>query len=204
LVTMSLLKDALYLQVPSQSNHGPVIVLMHQYALVEDGTTIHSFLQMEWNQGSVDDWSQHMGGHQWLLTLNGYQISLNMCCGLAYMDMHPFTDNNWDWHPHIILTLKTPWDLRPLSWAVWWPQLVWVCGWPCLLNPDFDAHGDYHHCVAQSAASLFTDEEAPDDNRDHNSSTWASLMEEALDGIVTSCVLQANLHCQLSNPLGPW
>jgi hypothetical protein len=61
---MSLLKDALYLQVPSQSNHGPVIVLMHQYALVEDGTTIHSFLQMEWNQGSVDDWSQHMGGHQ--------------------------------------------------------------------------------------------------------------------------------------------
>jgi hypothetical protein len=31
----------------TQSNQGPVIVLMHQYALVEDGTSIHSSLQME-------------------------------------------------------------------------------------------------------------------------------------------------------------
>ncbi len=63
-----------------------------------------------------------------------------------------------------------------------------------LLNPDFNAHGDYHHYIAQSAASLSTDKEAPDDHGDHNPSTLVSLMEEALDGIVTSCVLQANLH----------
>jgi hypothetical protein len=41
----------------TQSNQGPVIVLMHQYALVEDGMSIHSSLQKEWNQVSVDDWS---------------------------------------------------------------------------------------------------------------------------------------------------
>jgi hypothetical protein len=56
---------------------------MHQYALVEDGITIHSSPQMEWNQVSVDDWSQHVGGHQRLLTHDGYQIPLNMCHGLA-------------------------------------------------------------------------------------------------------------------------
>jgi hypothetical protein len=41
----------------TQSNQGPVIVLMHQYTLVENGMTIHSSPQMEWNQVSVDDQS---------------------------------------------------------------------------------------------------------------------------------------------------
>jgi hypothetical protein len=67
-------------------------------------------------------------------------------------------------------------------------------GLSILLNPDFDAHEDYHHCIAWSAASLPTDEEAMDDNGVNNPFTWASLMEEALDGIITSFVLQANLH----------
>jgi hypothetical protein len=89
---------------------------MHQqYALVEDGTTIHSSLQMEWNQVSVDDQSKHMGGHQQILTLDGYQIPLNMCHGLAYMDMCPFTDDDWDSLPHVALTLKTPWDPQVLD-----------------------------------------------------------------------------------------
>jgi hypothetical protein len=48
----------------TQSNQGPVIVLMHQYALMEDGMSIHLSPQMDWNQVSVDDWSQCMGGHQ--------------------------------------------------------------------------------------------------------------------------------------------
>jgi hypothetical protein len=49
----------------TQSNHRPVIVLMHQYgALVKDGMTIHLSPQMEWNQVSVYDWLQCVGGHQ--------------------------------------------------------------------------------------------------------------------------------------------
>jgi hypothetical protein len=70
--------------------------------------SIHSSLQKEWNQVSVDDWSWHVGGHQQLLTLDGYQILLNMCRGLAYMDMCPFTDDSWDSLPHVALTLETP------------------------------------------------------------------------------------------------
>jgi hypothetical protein len=84
---------------------------MYQYALVEDGMTIHSSPQMEWNQVSVDDWSW-VGGHQCLLTLDGYQRPLNMHCGQAYsaMDMCPLTDKDWDHLSHVTLMLKTPWD----------------------------------------------------------------------------------------------
>ncbi len=73
------------------------------------------------------------------------------------------------------------------------------------LNLDFDAHGNYRHSIAQSAATLTTDDEPPDDHGDYNPSTWASLMEEAFDGIVASCVLQAILHrlsMQVLKP--PW
>jgi hypothetical protein len=47
-----------------QSNLGLMIILVNQYALMEDGTMIHSSSQMEWNQVSVDDQSKHVGGHQ--------------------------------------------------------------------------------------------------------------------------------------------
>jgi hypothetical protein len=30
--------------------------------------------------------------------------------GLACMDMHPFTNEDWDYLPHIALMLGTPWD----------------------------------------------------------------------------------------------
>jgi hypothetical protein len=62
---------------------------------VKDGMTIHSSPQMEWNQVSVYDWLQCVGGHQQLLALDGYQIPLNMHHGLAYMDMCPFIDDTF-------------------------------------------------------------------------------------------------------------
>jgi hypothetical protein len=79
-------------------------------ALVEDETTIHSSPQMEWNQVSFDDWLQYVGGHQQLLTLDGYQIPINMHHDLVYMDMCPLTDKDWDCLPHIALMLETPWN----------------------------------------------------------------------------------------------
>jgi hypothetical protein len=63
---------------------------------------------------------------------------------------------------------------------------------PCLLNPDDDTHGDYHHCIAQSVTSLPDDEETPKDIEDYTSSTWASLTKDALDNIVESCVHESS------------
>jgi hypothetical protein len=57
-----------------------------------------------------------------------------------------------------------------------------------LLNPDFDAHGNYCHHITQNATSLPDDEEPPTDIEDYTSSTWASLTKDTLDNL-ESCVL---------------
>jgi hypothetical protein len=164
---------------------------MHQYALMEDGTTMHSSPQMEWNQVSVDDWSQHVGGHQHLLPLNGYQILLKMCHGLAYMDMHPFSDKDWDHLLHIALTLETPWDPQVLdSEQSNDPNWFDHSNDPlCLIWTLMHMGTTMHHCITQSATSLPDDEKTPTDVKDYTSFTWASLTEDALNTIVESSVL---------------
>jgi hypothetical protein len=114
------------------------------------------------------------------------------------MDMCPFTDDDWDSLPHVTLTLETLWDLQVLDLEQFDdPNWFEHADDPPLLNPDFDgtAHGNYCHCIAQHAATLTTDDKTPDDDhRDYYPSTWAPLTEDALDGIVASCILEANLH----------
>jgi hypothetical protein len=72
-----------------------VIVLMHQYALVEDGMSIHSSLQKEWNQVSWqdlhDDDKTCMQSSYWELILeNGQWVGCWITDGLCAL---PIT--NW-------------------------------------------------------------------------------------------------------------
>jgi hypothetical protein len=70
--------------------------------------------------------------------------------GFAYMDMCPFTNNDWASLPCIMLTCKTPWDPQVLDLKQSDDPDWFACadGPPPLLHPDFDAHGDYHpHCT---------------------------------------------------------
>ena len=60
---------------------------MHQYAYLGKGKTIHSSAQIEYYKNSVDDKSSKVGGKQHIVTLDDYFIPLNICNGLAYMDM---------------------------------------------------------------------------------------------------------------------
>jgi hypothetical protein len=61
----------------------------------------------------------------YLIIIRRYKITLNMHCGLAYMDKHPFINKDWDHLPHIVaLMLKTPWVLdleqsNALDWFEW-------------------------------------------------------------------------------------
>ena len=48
----------------TNSNRGPVILIMNQYAPVGKGTSIHSLPQMEWYNVQVDDKSIKIGGAQ--------------------------------------------------------------------------------------------------------------------------------------------
>jgi hypothetical protein len=67
-----------------QTQKGTIIGIIHQYALLKKGSTIHSPCQFEWYKNDVNDKSINVpGGLQRILTLDGYIIPLCIKDGLA-------------------------------------------------------------------------------------------------------------------------
>jgi hypothetical protein len=132
----------------THSNHGPMILIMHQYAHSGNGHSIHSSPQLEWNGVDVDDKSARVDGKQRLVTFDGFSIPINIRRGLPYIDMCPHTDQEWEMLPHVLLTEDTDWDPMHLDHEqgddpAWYEQQ----DDPPLLNSDFDLCGDYHHRI---------------------------------------------------------
>lgn len=93
------------------SHLGPVVMIMHQYAYHGKGKTIHSSVQIEHHGNEVNDRSSKLrGGKQCITTVDGYVIPLHIRGGLAYMDMHPPDDEEYDNLPHVFLTSDHEWD----------------------------------------------------------------------------------------------
>ena len=65
---------------------------------------------MEWYKVEVDDKSFKVGGKQQLTMLDVFMIPLDICQGLAYLEMHPFMDQEWNKLLHVILTHENIWD----------------------------------------------------------------------------------------------
>jgi len=93
-----------------KTQRGEVIIILHQYAYTGKGKTIHSSGQMEWHKQLVDDKSLKVGGKQQIRTLDGYIIPLDIKSGLPYVRMRPYTDDEWDTLPHVILTGDDNWN----------------------------------------------------------------------------------------------
>jgi hypothetical protein len=91
------------------TQRGPVIVIMNQYAGTLKGKTIHSSGQLEWFKQLVDDKSIKVGGLQRITTPEGYVIPINIRSGLPYVTMRPYTDDKWENFPHVMLTLQADW-----------------------------------------------------------------------------------------------
>lgn len=89
---------------------GEVIAIMHQYAYVGNGKTIHSCVQLETHKQTMHDRSKKIGGMQCIEMLDGYIIPLNIRQGLPYMSIRPYTDSEWETLPHVILTTDVEWD----------------------------------------------------------------------------------------------
>jgi len=91
---------------------GPVCVILHQYALLGKGKSIHSSVQMECHDIVVDEKSRKLrqGGQQCLTTVEGYKIPLSIRRGLPYMDMYSSSDHELDSFPHVVLTSDADWD----------------------------------------------------------------------------------------------
>jgi hypothetical protein len=134
----------------TQSNRGPVVLIMHQYAHSGKGHSIHSSPQLEWNGVDVNDKSACVSGKQQLVTFDSFSIPINIRRGLPYIDMRPHTDQEWEELPHALLTEDANWDPTHLDHKhdpAWYEQQ----DDPPLLNSDFDLCGDYrHHIVYKS------------------------------------------------------
>jgi hypothetical protein len=93
------------------TQRGEVLLVMHQYAHVPQGRTIHSSIQLESFGNKVDDRSVKLKqGSQTITTLDGYVIPLNFINGLPYMPIRPYTDSEREKLPHVILTSDVEWD----------------------------------------------------------------------------------------------
>ena len=66
-----------------QTNHGKVIMLMHEYAYYgRSSNTIHSLCQVEWFNNTCDDKSHHVGVKQVITFLGRYATPLQCRSGL--------------------------------------------------------------------------------------------------------------------------
>jgi hypothetical protein len=75
------------------------------------GKTIHSCGQLEWYKNDVNDKSIKVpGGLQRIQINDGYAIPINVKDGLPYVQVRPYTDEEWDTLPHVILTSDVDWD----------------------------------------------------------------------------------------------
>jgi hypothetical protein len=94
-----------------QTQRGPVIAILHQYALLGKGASIHSPSQLEWYKNDATDKFLHVpGGLQRITTLEVYIIPLTIKDDLARLDICPHTDHEFDTLPHVFLTSKMEWD----------------------------------------------------------------------------------------------
>ena len=133
--------------VPSQ--RGPVIAIMHQYAYMGSGKTIHSSAQLEHFKNDVNDKSLHVsGGLQRIHTNDGYTHPLHIHHGLPYISMRPFTDDEWDTLPHVVWTSDVEWDPSVLDCNIedqpdWHESISDLEGG--IIHSPFDEYGNYRH-----------------------------------------------------------
>ena len=137
--------------VPSQ--RGPVIAILHQYAYLGQGKTIHSSGQLEHFKNDVNDKSVKVpGGLQRITTIDGYVHPLDISNGLAYIPIRPYTDEEWDSLPHVVWTSDKDWDPSVLDHDLssntdWYDSISDLN--ESIIHSAFDEFGEYKHRSAK-------------------------------------------------------
>ena len=142
------------------SNPGPLVVILHQYAYTGIGRMIYSSTQLEMYKNQIDNCSQVIGGKQYIQTLNGYIIPLDIQDGLLYMPLCAPTDNELNILPNIILISDVNQDACVVdnlkSNDPDWTSKIMDLPIPVMDSP-FDEYGDYHNITV--AKHYFTSQE---------------------------------------------
>ena len=130
-----------------KSQRGEVIAIMHQYAIVERGRSIHSSGQLEYYKNDVNDKSIEVeGGLQRIKTIDGHLHPIDIINGLPYSPIRPFADEEWKTLPHVVWTSNEDWDPSILDNVIgddskWHKNLFDDKG--KYLDSPFNIYGDY-------------------------------------------------------------
>jgi Reverse transcriptase (RNA-dependent DNA polymerase) len=91
---------------------GEIIAIIHQAAdMIRESKTILSAGQLESFGCNINEKSPHITKRTpSIVTIEGYEIPIIIKKGLPYIRMRPFTDDDWNTLPHIILTSPKEWD----------------------------------------------------------------------------------------------
>ena len=163
---------------------GPVIVILHQYAHMGEGNSMHSSIQMEHFQATVDEKSIKAGGKQHIITNDDCVIPLSIKNALPRLAIKPCTDEQWDSLPHTILTSDSDWDPSLLDSPGGVDEDKWHDAQPSLpegpSSPLFDEYRELRRGALTHELFYFDAETCDTENE--------------LDDIVDACVLDSHYY----------
>ena len=151
-----------------QTHLGPAIAILHQYAYVGTGRTIHSSAQLEHYKNMCYERSRRAGGRQCIITNDGFVIPIDIKQGLPYIQMSTHTKQEFKELPHVVFTAPTPWDPRDMDYSIsnkpdWCDDLktnVHLCDSP------FDVHGEFKDRVPEPEPLITLPKDTSDDEDD--------------------------------------
>ena len=90
---------------------GERILIWHQMAHMPDGSTILSAGQMEARGTTVNEKSPKTTGRTpHFISSSGYIVPMAIRAALPYIELRPYTDDEWKTVPHIEMTQSKTWD----------------------------------------------------------------------------------------------
>ncbi|MEL7196229.1 MAG: reverse transcriptase domain-containing protein [Bacteroidota bacterium] len=155
----------------TETQYGPVILIFNEYAYNGQGPTIHAPTQFEHYGIDVNDKSVKVGGLQRITTPDGYCLPLDIVHGLPRLKIRPYTDDEWDSLPMVIMTSDQVWDPTQLD-HTYNDVEEWYDAVTKLENNElynlFDEYGNYRHRTEvqmhdYTTASSDTHHDNPDD-----------------------------------------
>ena len=96
----------------AQSNYGKVILIFHEAAHVGRNQTILSAIQMTHYYNRVDDRAIRAAGGQQIKTIDEHNFALSIVNVLPYVQMRPYTEEEFHTLPYVIMTSEKEWDPR--------------------------------------------------------------------------------------------
>jgi hypothetical protein len=111
---------------------------------------------MEWFKNTVDDRSKKVGGTQRVNTPDGYIIPINIVSGLPYIQQRPYTDDEYDTHPHVFITSDSNWNPSVLDYdgdddTQWYDAITDT---PPDIDPMFDEYGNIRQTLLINRAII--------------------------------------------------